>query len=196
MRVLAVSDLHLDEAAAEALVSAAGAADLVLAAGDFANAHRGLDAFMARLAPISDRMICVPGNNETLDALRGATEATVLHGEAIDWQGLRIAGLGGGIPPLPPMPWESWGLTETEARTALDTIDRADILITHSPPLGLGDNHERHGHIGSEAIKDALLRLKPRLAVWGHIHDCWGESGTLGATEWCNLGPVARWFTL
>ena len=196
MRILAISDLHLDEGAADALLSAAPPADLVSAAGDFASAHRGLDTYMSRLAPVADRMICVPGNNESLDALRAATTATVLHGQSCDLRGVTVAGLGGGIPPLPPLPWESWDLTEDAARAHLDTVDHADILITHSPPAGLGDNHAEIGHLGSTAIKDAILRLRPRIAVWGHIHDCWGESGTLGATQWCNLGPTPRWFTL
>ena len=196
MKILAVSDLHCDTAAADALVSAAGAADLIIAAGDFANAHQGLDAYMARLSPIADRMICVPGNNETEAALRNATDATVLHGETCDRNGLRIAGLGGGIPSLPPLPWKSWDLTEAEAQARLDQIDGSDILITHSPPIGLGDNHTTLGHIGSTAIKSALLRLRPQVAVFGHIHDCWGESGMLGETHWCNLGPQVRWFTL
>ncbi|CAM4415498.1 metallophosphoesterase family protein [Palleronia rufa] len=196
MRILAVSDLHLDAAAADALLSAAPAADLILAAGDFADNHRGLARYMDRLAPLADRMICVPGNNETESALRDATAATVLHGQTTRAHGLAIAGLGGGVPPLPPQPWGSWDLSEDQARTALDPIDGADILITHSPPAGLGDNHASLGRIGSTAIKDALLRLAPRLAVFGHVHDCWGETGTLGTTHWRNLGPQPVWFTL
>lgn len=196
MRVLAVSDLHLDAAAAEALLSAAGAADLVICAGDLANQHEGLVDYAARLAPIAGRTLMVPGNNETLDALRAATQATVLHGEAVERGGLTIAGIGGGIPPLPPMPWSSWDLTEAQARRHLDGIGRADILVCHSPPAGLGDNHASLGHIGSVALKEAVIRLAPRLCLFGHVHDCWGEGGTLGPTEWRNLGPRPVWFTL
>lgn len=186
MKILAVSDLHCDTAAADALVSAAGAADLVIAAGDFANAHQGLDAYMARLSPIADRMICVPGNNETEAALRKATNATVLHGETCEWNGLRIAGLGGGIPPLPSLPWKSWDLAEAEAQARLDRIDGADILITHSPPIGLGDNHTTLGHIGSTAIKApccAYARSLPSSAISttaGVKAACWATR--IGAT--------------
>lgn len=196
MRLLAVSDLHLDAAAAEALVSAASAADLILAAGDFANGHDGLYDYMRRLDPIAGHMICVPGNNETLDALRNATDATVLHGQSIERHGLTIAGIGGGIPPIPPQPWQSWDFSEEDARTLLDPIPAADILVSHSPPAGLGDNHSALGHIGSTAVKDAMLRLSPRLCVFGHVHDCWGEGGRMGRTEWRNLGPAPVRFDL
>ena len=79
-------DLHLNAGKAEALLAAAEGADLVIGAGDFDNCRGGVDAYMARLAPLADRMIVVPGNNESLDELQAATEAMVLHGGFIDWQ--------------------------------------------------------------------------------------------------------------
>ena len=196
MKIVAVSDLHLDEDAADALLAAAQGADMILGAGDFAQNHRGLDAYMARLAPIADRMIVVPGNNETLDALGQATDAAILHGQWIERHGMIIAGLGGGVPPIPAQPWHSWDLSEDAAGELLDAIPAADILISHSPPFGQGDHHSTEGRIGSQAVKSAILRLKPRLCVFGHVHDCWGESGTLGPTEWRNLGPDPVWFDL
>lgn len=196
MRILAVSDMHLDDASAEALLAAAPAADLVLGAGDFATQHRGLDTYMARLAPIASKAVYVPGNNESLAALRDATDATVLHADVITREGVTIAGLGGGIPPLPPLPWHSWDLTEEAAAEALSTIASADILLLHSPPAGLGDNHSSLGHIGSVALKAALLRIAPRLCLFGHVHDCWGQSGRLGPTAWRNVGPRPVWLTL
>ncbi len=196
MRVLAVSDLHLDVAAADALLAAAGAADLVICAGDLADRHEGLEAYAARLEPIAAKTVMVPGNNELLEALRAATGARVLHGDSVVHGGLTLAGIGGGIPPLPPMPWQSWDLSEAEAEALLDGVERADLLVCHSPPAGLGDNHAALGHIGSAAVKAAMLRLAPRLCVFGHVHDCWGESGTFGPTAWRNLGPAPVWFDL
>ncbi len=196
MKILAISDLHLDAHAAEALVAAAGPADLVIGAGDFADKRQGLEAFMARLAPIADRMIVVPGNNESLDELRAATGATVLHGDRVTWQGRVVAGIGAGIPPKPGGDWPSWDLDEAAARDLLDGIPEADILISHSPPAGLGDNHSSEGRIGSHSVKSALMRLAPKLCVFGHVHDCWGDAGRLGPTEWRNLGPRPVWFEI
>ncbi len=196
MRILAVSDMHLDPRAAEDLLAAAPAADLVICAGDLANQHEGLRDYAARLEPIAAKTVMVPGNNESLEALRAATTATVLHGETVERGGLTIAGIGGGIPPLPPMPWQSWDLTEDAARALLDGIPAADILVCHSPPAGLGDNHASLGHIGSTALREAMVRLAPRLCVFGHIHDCWGEGGRLGLTRWRNLGPAPVWFDI
>ncbi len=125
----------------------------------------------------------------------GAETARVLHGETVTVGGLVLAGLGGAVPPLPPLPWASWDLTETEARALLAPIGHADILITHSPPHGIADTTARKpGHLGSVAIRAAIERLQPRLALCGHIHDCWGQGGQIGATEIRNLGPGLTWF--
>ena len=196
MKIFAFSDLHLDEAAADRVVAEAAEADLVIGAGDFADKRRGLAAFMKRLEPIAGKAVYVPGNNESLEELNGVTKAMLLHGEAETVAGLRIAGLGGGVPPKPSTDWPSWDLTEAEAAAALARIETADILVLHSPPKGLGDDHGELGRIGSEALRAAMDRMAPRLCVFGHVHDCWGEAGEIGPTRWRNLGPRGHWFEL
>lgn len=194
MKIFAFSDLHLDEAAAERVVAEADDADLVIGAGDFADKRRGLAGYMKRLEPIAGKAVYVPGNNESLEELTGVTAACVLHGEADTVAGLRIAGFGGGVPPKPDADWPSWDLSEAEAEAALAGIEAADILVLHSPPKALGDDHGELGRIGSDALRRAVERIAPRLCVFGHVHDCWGEAGELGVTEWRNLGPRGHWF--
>ncbi|MBE3639337.1 metallophosphoesterase family protein [Mangrovicoccus algicola] len=196
MRILAFSDLHCDRGAAQALVDAAAGADLVVGAGDFATAHRGLAETMDALKPLESKAVYVPGNNETTAALRAATRARVLHGETIEIGGLAIAGIGGAVPPLPPLPWRSHDLTEDEAEAMLAPVERADLLICHSPPEGIADRLEDGRGIGSTALRAAIARIRPRLAVCGHIHACWGEEGRIGGTRVVNLGPGPNWFDL
>lgn len=195
MRILAFSDLHLDAAAADAIVAAGAGADLVLGAGDFAIRRAGLAPFMARLRPIAAKAILVPGNNESSEELRAATGAVVLHGQVLRRGGLTIAGIGAAIPPLPPgLPWRSYDLSEDQAGTLLNDIDACDILISHSPPHGCADAHGQLGALGSHAIRAAAERLQPRLLLCGHIHDSWGQQGRIGQTRVVNLGPRPNWF--
>ncbi|GAB4389990.1 metallophosphoesterase family protein [Albidovulum sp.] len=196
MRILAFSDLHLDSAARDAILAAAEGADLVIGAGDFAAQHRGLAAFVAPFAAIAGKAVFVAGNNETVDALRAATPVPVLHGEVTELAGLRLAGLGAAVPPLPPLPWHSFDLTEAEAARLLDRIDAADILVCHSPPKGVCDRHARLGPIGSTAVLAAARRLAPRWLLCGHVHDDWGAQGRIGATGVRNLGPGVTWIEL
>ena len=45
---------------------------------------------------------------------------------------------------------------------------RPDIIVSHAPPLGLGDTPEDHYHRGFAAYRWLLERLKPPLWVHGH----------------------------
>ncbi|MEZ5777362.1 MAG: metallophosphoesterase family protein [Paracoccaceae bacterium] len=196
MRVLAFSDLHLDVSARDAIIAAADSADLIVGAGDFAVRLRGLDEFMVAFETVANKAIFIAGNNETVEELRGATAARVLHGETAEINGLVFAGLGAAVPPLQTLPWDSFDLSEERAERLLAGIERADILISHSPPRGVCDRHGRLGSIGSDAVLAATRRLGPRYLLCGHIHDDWGARGRIGQTEVMNLGPGRTWIDI
>ena len=189
MRIVAASDLHLDLRHADALIAAASEADLVIVAGDFAQRREGLEDYMQAFEPISENAIFVAGNNETIDELRAATSVPCLHGEVMDRSGLRIAGIGGAVPPLPPLDWPSWDHSEAAAGALLDEIEGCDILISHSPPKAVCDRHAEMGSIGSTAVYAAAERMHPKLLLCGHVHDDWGACGRIGETRVLNLGP-------
>ncbi|KAG5980069.1 hypothetical protein E4U55_004431 [Claviceps digitariae] len=46
-----------------------------------------------------------------------------------------------------------------------------DIVVTHTPPRNHGDATTEQRPKGCEALRRALWRVQPRLAVCGHIHD-------------------------
>ena len=48
--------------------------------------------------------------------------------------------------------------------------DDTDVLITHTPPYGILDQVENGELVGCEDLREALLRVKPKLHVFGHIH--------------------------
>ena len=195
MKILAFSDLHLSRSRAADLVTASAEADLVIGAGDFCNVRQGLDQAMALLSGISAPMVVVPGNAESAAELRAAAlpGTTVLHGEGCDIEGLRIYGLGYGVPVTPFGSW-SCDLSEAEAARLLAPCDSADILITHSPPKGVADRTSDGVSVGSTAIRAAIERVQPDLALCGHVHDCWGQEGMIGRTRVVNLGPAVNWF--
>lgn len=195
MRILAFSDLHMARARATALVAASGEADLVIGAGDFCNHRDGLDLVREMLAGLQAPMLAVPGNAESEAELRAAQlpQTTVLHGSGTEVDGIRFFGLGYGVPVTPFGDW-SCDLSEEGAASMLDRCTGADVLITHSPPKGLGDLTSAGISVGSTAIASAIDRLQPQLAVCGHIHDSWGARGQIGQTQVANLGPTLNWF--
>ncbi len=197
MKILAFSDLHgAPERAAEIVLASAGA-DLVIGAGDFCNMRQGLEDAMAMLGRIRAPMVVVPGNAESSDELRAAARpgTTVLHGAGAEIDGLRLFGLGYGVPETPFGDW-SCDLSESEAAAMLAPCSRADIVILHAPPKGIADCTSAGRSVGSQAIAAAIARIQPQLAVCGHIHDSWGKRGMIGPSEVVNLGPVPNWFEI
>lgn len=189
MRILAFSDLHRDLEQARRLVDRSREVDAVIAAGDFANQHQGLEDGIDVLSAISVPTVLVPGNNETTDALRAACAgwgaAVVLHGEETEIDGVPFFGLGAGVP-ITPWGW-SHDLSDAEAADMLSACPAGCVLVLHSPPLGHLDGQGKS--LGSEAILRAIETRSPRLAVCGHVHECQGRSTTVGSTPLHNLGP-------
>ncbi|MGR3315476.1 MAG: metallophosphoesterase family protein [Roseovarius indicus] len=197
MRILAFSDLHLARARAADLVAASSDADLVIGAGDFCNMRQGLSEAMALLSGITAPFVVVPGNAESVEELQAAANPgmRVLHGTGVDVNRLRVFGLGYGVPVTPFGSW-SCDLSEEDAGQMLAKCEAADILVLHSPPKGVADVTSGGQSVGSTAIHDAIERIQPRLAFCGHIHDSWGQTGRIGATQVVNLGPSPNWFDL
>ena len=166
----------------------------MIAAGDLASVHRGLEETIAELNAIEVPTVLVPGNNETADALRDACEgwpqASVLHGEATELDGVRIFGLGAGIP-VTPWDW-SFDLDEDEAARMLERCPEGAVLVSHSPPRGHCDRSGSGESLGSTAVAAAIERLGPSLVLCGHIHESWGCESDLSGSKVINLGPEGQ----
>ena len=114
--------------------------DVVIAAGDFANQHNGLEETIEALAAIETPTILVPGNNETEDALRAACEELgrgdgAARQSPLEIDGTEFFGLGAGDPD------DSLGLElrpdrgRGRERASSDCPEGA-VLVVHSPPQG------------------------------------------------------------
>jgi Icc-related predicted phosphoesterase len=56
--------------------------------------------------------------------------------------------------------------------------DDVDILVTHGPPFTVLDKTKKGAQVGSPSLMAAhLKRLRPKLWVFGHIHEAYGEDG-------------------
>lgn len=198
MRLLAFSDLHRDLGQAAQLVEMSAEADVVIGAGDFASVHEGLEETIGALAPIETPTVLVPGNNETEQALREASDgwaaATVLHGAGMTIEGTEFYGLGAGIP-VTPWDW-SFDLDDEAATEMLSGCPEEAVLVLHSPPKGHCDSNGADMHFGSPALLRAIEEKRPRLAVCGHIHESWGCESQVGETPVRNLGPSGTWIEI
>jgi Icc-related predicted phosphoesterase len=192
MKLLLFSDLHTDTSAAVRLVDLAACVDVIVGAGDFANARTGISSCIDILRSIRVPTILVPGNNETYDELVAASAdwstATVLHGTGVEVMGQSFFGIGGGIPITPFGDW-SYDFSEADAAQLLGSCPAGAVLVSHSPPKGSVDISSSGRSLGSTAVRDAVIRVKPRLVVCGHIHGSAGKRAQLGSTPIINAGP-------
>lgn len=167
--------------------------DLVVSAGDLP-----WDYIESVASAVDAPVVFVPGNHDprvaTTTLSRGGLHldsgmpcdpprpvgATNADGLVVEAAGLRIAGLGGCVRyrPGPNMysqreyhararrlAWRARGGWRLRRRSSLGV----DILLTHAPPLGLGDEDDGP-HVGIAALHELLDRVRPTWLLHGHIH--------------------------
>lgn len=100
------------------------------------------------------------------------TAAHYLQDEALELEGIKIYG----------SPWQprfcDWAfnldrgpaLARVWARIPEDT----DVLITHGPPAGQGDRTFDGRGVGCADLAERLSIVRPRLHLFGHIHEAFG----------------------
>ena len=132
-------------------------------------------------------VVFVPGNHDPAISSRsdrawsledqwseGPRPQGVIHADqrVVEAAGLRIAGLGGCVK------YRSGPHQYTQrqyAGRAGRLVRRArrrgpvDVLLTHAPPLGLGDEGDGP-HVGIQALHTVLERLQPTWHLHGHVH--------------------------
>jgi Icc-related predicted phosphoesterase len=74
--------------------------------------------------------------------------------------------------------------------------DTTDVLVTHGPPYGILDATSRGEKVGCEDLLERVQKVRPRLHLFGHIHEGYGvqEVGgtTFGNGAICDLRYVPR----
>jgi len=199
LRLLLFSDLHAHRAATRLLLDRAASADVLIGAGDFGNMRRDVRVCIDILCETDRPAVLVAGNGESTEELteacRAWPQAHVLHGTGVTIQGVPFFGIGGTVPVTPFGSW-SYDFTEEQATALLAPCPAGCVLVTHSPPQGTVDASSQGRHLGSTAVRDAILRVGPRLVVCGHIHACGGQQGTMGTTPVVNAGPDGVDWTL
>ena len=167
-RILAVADEPSPLAATEAFREMAP--DVVVACGDLPADYLGSLA-----AVTAKRVLYVLGNHDAETAAPG--DCIHLDGQVVEVAGLRLAGLGGSHRYRPGPNQYSQSEMEKRCRGLLRRAARKgrvdgrlfDVLVTHAPPQGVGDDDD-NCHTGFAAFHPLVRRAAPRLLVHGHIH--------------------------
>ena len=175
MRIVCISDTH-------GSTPALPAGDLLLHAGDLtmSGSLKELRAATDWLRAQTHRYKCVVAGNHDfcLQNDRDAAEAllgglTYLRDSSVTINGFRVYG----------SPWQPWFFDwafnlqrgpEIAAKWKL-IPSGVDILITHGPPKGILDSTKSMANVGCADLSTELKRIRPRLHVFGHIHEAYGQ---------------------
>lgn len=197
MRLFLLSDTHMTH---DRL--AVPACDLLIHAGDFT--RRGSEAetraFVAWLGRVPAARVLVAGNHDlwcerepaAMRALCVAHGVTYLEDEEATVAGLRIWG----SPITPRFRHLAFNRARgPDIRAAWARIPAGlDVLVTHGPARGVGDRMVLGPHVGCDDLREAVLRARPRLHVFGHIHEAAGEHALPGAaTRSWNVATRKLW---
>src|SRR5262249_2167811 len=153
----------------------------LLVAGDLTK--RGtldqIDAFDAWIGGLPHRRkVIIAGNHdfafergpEARERIRGAT---YLQDELLEVDGIRIWG----------SPWQprffDWASNldrgEPLRRVWARIPAGIDVLLTHGPPHAILDRCWDGRLVGDEELREAVFRVRPKLHVFGHIHEAYGQ---------------------
>jgi Icc-related predicted phosphoesterase len=148
--------------------------------------------------------------NEALPKSRWASEIEYLYdnGITIEWRETEDTKWGPKhLPDLKSINVEIWGSPWTPefldwhfmkkrgediAAVWAKIPEDTDILITHGPPYGILDHvplssrGDEYKNAGCEELLKTVMRIKPRLHVFGHIHYQGGQQITIGKTTFVN----------
>jgi len=182
--------------------------DLVLGAGDLPWDYL---EFLSSMLDVP--VVFVPGNHDPevespLSGFRGLMASSGMPEEdprpwgcinadetVVDAAGLRIAGLGGSVRYNDGSNQYNQEEFAKPARRLVKLVGKrggggVHVLLTHSPPRGLGDGDDPPHH-GFEALHEVIARLRPRWHLHGHIHP-YGQpqpDRVLGGTTIRNVVP-------
>ncbi|MBI4176931.1 MAG: metallophosphoesterase [Candidatus Aenigmarchaeota archaeon] len=205
MNVLVVADVHGDfETLSDVLQNVKFDFDVVACPGDFTDIGLSLMGFsredmlhliLDELVGLGKPVLAVPGNHDPVDTHKILDEYGVnLHGVGRIIDGVGFFGFGGAKTPFD-TPFEP-----TEAETeqglvrGLSEVSGATkkIMITHNPPKNTKlDTISTGAHVGSQTIRDFILKNKPDASISAHIHEAVGVD-VLGTTTLLYPGPSAN----
>jgi hypothetical protein len=160
MRLVCVSDTH---GLHRSLVLPDG--DVLVHAGDMTHFGKGrqLDDFNEWLGELPFRVKLVVAGNHELNGdwklKERLSNATYLESESVNVDD-----------------WMVYGAPFFPSELPLPIPNGTDILITHNPPQGVGDGgkHDKPGS-GCSRLLQEVLRVRPRLHVFGHVHSGFGR---------------------
>ena len=150
--------------------------ELIISCGDLDSRYL---SFIATMIPAP--VLYVHGNHDKTYLRRPPEGCISIDDTVYTHKGVRILGLGG-CRSANTGPFE---FTEKEMKRRLKRrfwdlrkSKGIDLLVTHSPALGLGDREDEY-HTGFETFLEIIDKYRPKYHFYGHVHSYGKQTGDL-----------------
>jgi len=194
MKIISFGDIHEDLNNLTLLKNEMESADLVIVTGDLTNfngrkeAERVIDEIMK----YNENVLAQLGNLDQPEVNDYLTEKGInLHRNGFIRDDIGIFGVGGSnLTPFNTPTEFSEDEIETFLLEGIDKVKDAKfkIMVPHMPPKDTKiDIITAGAHVGSQSVRDFILKHKPDITLSGHIHEARG-SDTIENTLAFNAG--------
>jgi len=193
MKVLCISDTH-----GKHKKLTLPEADMIIHAGDISGKGEAwqIREFFEWFSALPYRYkILIAGNHDFLAEREPHTfqklipeNCIYLNDSGIEIEGIKIWG-------SPITPWfHNWAFNrqrgEEIARHWELIPSDTDILITHGPPMGVLDKTLLGKRVGCEELLKKVEQIKPKLHIFGHIHEDYGVLPIKNSTTFINASSL------
>jgi Icc-related predicted phosphoesterase len=162
--------------------------DVFIYAGDFTGINSNLEimsfnAWIGKLPHL--HKLCVAGNHDRCLENRPDTKKLFTNCVYLQDKSYKIDGMIFYGSPFQPE-FCSWAFNLPRGIPLRDKWrkipKKTDVLITHGPPYGIMDLAPIGGKVGCADLLEAVQKIKPKLHIFGHIHEGHGKVEIDGTT--------------
>ncbi len=194
MKIISFGDIHEDYSNLIPLRDELENADLVIVTGDLTNfnGRKEAEKVIEEIMKYNKNILAQLGNLDQPEVNDYLTERGInLHGNGFIKGDIGIFGVGGSN--LTPFNTPTEFSEDEIEMFLLDGIAKVrnakyKIMVPHMPPKDTKlDIISAGAHVGSQSVRDFILKHKPDISLSGHIHEARG-SDTIGNTVVFNAG--------
>ncbi len=187
MKFLVFSDVHEDKSQLAKLEKRAKQTDIdfVIVAGDFTTFNRSLTQLFKQFNSWDKPVYVIPGNHEEGEeysiTIQRYNNLVNLHKSQVEINDYVLLGYGG----------DGFSQQDPEFRKIARSWygkykNKKVVLITHGPAYKTKLDKLSMGHVGNIDYRKFIDRIKPKLAISGHIHETIGAIDNIGETKVIN----------
>lgn len=198
-KILAIGDIHGDTGLVKKLAEKAKKedVDLIILAGDLTFAEQSTKNLIGPFIKAKKQVLLIPGNHESTATVNFLAEmypnTKNIHGYSFIKNDLGVFGAGGA----------NMGISTIKDSEIFNLLKKGNekikhlkkkIMVTHMHPKG--SKAEFSGFEGSKAVRKAIEKFQPDIAIFAHIHEAAGTEDKIGKTRVINVSRKEKIFEI